>query len=193
MIAPVPSGPRLSDFGGDRLGEEQGTIGSGGKRVWLYPKEVAGRFATNRHRVAWLLMIAYLGVPWLRWNGNPLILADWPGRKLVLLGWNFWAKDIPMFLPLLFAFILLVFLATARYGRIWCGWACPQTVFLQFAFAPIERFFEGKAARRRERDAGPWSMDRLWRKAGKHAHGSGQPSEGISRGTRLRCCAISVH
>jgi cytochrome c oxidase accessory protein FixG len=169
VIAPMPSGPGLSGFGQDRLGEEQGTIGSGGKRIWLYPKEVTGWFTTNRHRVAWLLMFVYLGVPWLRWNGLPLILADWPGRKLVLVGNNFWAKDIPMFLPLFFAFILLVFLATARYGRIWCGWACPQTVFLQFAFAPIERFFEGKATLRKARDAGPWSFDKLWRKAGKHA------------------------
>jgi cytochrome c oxidase accessory protein FixG len=170
VIAPLPSG-WLTPSGGDsdRLGEAQGTIGSGGKRVWLYPKEITGRFTWNRARTAWALMVLYLGVPWLRWQGQPLILADWPGRKLVLLGNNFWAKDIPLFLPLFFAFILMVFLATARYGRLWCGWACPQTVFLQFVFAPIERFFEGKASRRKSRDEGPWTWEKLGRKLGKHA------------------------
>ncbi|MEO6096029.1 MAG: cytochrome c oxidase accessory protein CcoG [Fibrobacteria bacterium] len=170
MIAPLPSGWLApSGENSDRLGEAQGTIGSGGKRVWLYPKEITGKFTWNRTRTAWALMVLYLGVPWLRWQGQPLILADWPGRKLVLLGNNFWAKDIPMFLPLFFAFILMVFFATARYGRLWCGWACPQTVFLQFVFAPIERFFEGKASRRKARDEGPWSVDKLGRKLGKHA------------------------
>jgi cytochrome c oxidase accessory protein FixG len=170
VIAPLPPGsPSLSAFGGERIGEAQGTIGTGGKRLWLYPKEVTGRFTLNRNRVAWALMIAYLGTPWLTWSGAPLILLDWTGRKMVLLGNNYWAKDIPMFLPLFFAFMLLVFLATARYGRIWCGWACPQTVFLQFAFAPIERLFEGKAARRKARDAAPWTFDWMWRKAAKHA------------------------
>jgi cytochrome c oxidase accessory protein FixG len=170
VIAPLPSG-WLTPSGekSDRLGEAQGTIGSGGRRIWLYPKEISGKFTWNRARTAWALMVLYLGVPWLRWRGQPLILADWPGRKLVLLGNNFWAKDIPLFLPLFFAFILLIFLATARYGRLWCGWACPQTVFLQFVFAPIERFFEGKASRRKARDEGPWTLDRLWRKLGKHA------------------------
>ena len=167
-----PSGPNgLNGSNGSessRQGEAQGTIAANGNRIWLYPKEIAGRFTRSRHRVAWLLMALYLGVPWLRWQGRPLILLDWAGRKLVLAGNNFWAKDIPLFLPLFFAFILIVFLATARYGRIWCGWACPQTIFLQFVFAPVERLFEGKASKRKERDRNPWSRDWLWRKAFKH-------------------------
>jgi cytochrome c oxidase accessory protein FixG len=173
VISPVPfrsdgfSPPERRD--GSRQGEAQGTIASDGGRVWLYPKEIAGAFTRNRNRVAWVLMAIYLGAPWLRWQGHPLVLLDWTGRKLVLLGNNFWAKDIPLFLPLFFAFILMVFLATARYGRIWCGWACPQTIFLQFVFAPVERLIEGKASRRRERDRNPWTRDWLWRKVLKHA------------------------
>jgi cytochrome c oxidase accessory protein FixG len=170
VIAPMPSFPDpLPRENRDSLGEAQGTIGRDGSRLWLYPKEIRGRFTLNRNRVAWILMVVYLGIPWLRWKGLPLILLDWPGRKLVLLGSHFWAKDIPIFLPLFFAFILLVFLATARFGRIWCGWACPQTIFLQFVFAPVERFFEGKASRRKERDAHPWTRDWIRRKVLKHA------------------------
>lgn len=152
-----------------RLGEEQGTIGANGKRVWLYPKEVTGFFTRHRTHLAWVLMLIYLGVPWVRWHGDPIFLIDFPAQKLSLLGNNFWAKDIPLFLPLFFSFLLFVFLVTARYGRVWCGWACPQTVFLQFAFDPVEKFFEGKASKRKERDQNPWTKEWIWRKTLKHA------------------------
>lgn len=153
----------------DRIGESQGTIGEGGKRVWIYPRETQGVFTRYRRYVAWFFMAVYLGVPWLRWNGEPLLRLDWYGRKVVALSHAFWIQDIPLFLPGFFACVLVGILVTARLGRIWCGWACPQTVFLQFLFAPIERFFEGKASRRKVRDEGPATFDWLWRKVGKHA------------------------
>jgi cytochrome c oxidase accessory protein FixG len=175
--APDSSGGRmetqtpLAGFlaGGDRIGDTQGTIGEGGKRLWIYPREIMGRFTRKRTRVAWLLMAVYLGFPWLRWQGEPLMRLDWYGRKAVVLGHGFWAQDIPLFLPAFFACVLIAILATARLGRVWCGWACPQTVFLQFLFAPIEKRIEGKASRRKARDAGPITFDWLWRKAAKHA------------------------
>ena len=150
------------------LKEAQGTIGDGGKRLWIYPKEITGKFTRSRNKVAWFLMILYLGTPWLKWHGQQLVLLNWQEQKMSLLGNNFWAKDIPLFLPLLFSFILLVFLATARYGRLWCGWACPQTIFLQFAFAPFEKLIEGWASRRKARDQNPWTQGWLWRKILKH-------------------------
>ncbi len=150
------------------IGEVQGTIGANGKRIWLYPREITGWFTKKRNQVAWILMALYLGLPWLKFRGQSLILFDWTGQKIILLGNNFWIKDLPIFLPLFFSFILIVLLTTARYGRIWCGWACPQTVFLQFLFAPIEKFFEGQARHRLARDKKPWTWDWVWRKAGKH-------------------------
>lgn len=152
-----------------RVGETQGTIGEGGRRLWLYPREIGGRFTRNRNVTSWILMAGYLGLPWLRWRGEPLLRLDWYGRKAVFLTHSFWVQDIPLFLPAFFASVLLVFLITARLGRVWCGWACPQTVFLQFLFSPMERIIEGKASRRKERDAGPMDFDWLWRKAAKHA------------------------
>lgn len=169
MISPIPEGFSLPlPENGSRLGEAQGTIGYGGKRLWIYPKEITGKFTRSRHKVAWLLMLIYLGVPWIHWHGQPLILLDWSDQRLTLLGNYFWAKDIPLFLPLFFSFILLVFLATAKYGRLWCGWACPQTIFLQFVFLPVEKLFEGRASRRKARDKNPWSRDWIWRKILKH-------------------------
>lgn len=145
----------------------QGTITAEGGRVWLYPREVTGRFTRARRALAWVLLAIYLGVPWIHWRGEPLFEIDWFGRKLMLLGHYFWPKDIPLFLPGILALLLIAVGTTARFGRLWCGWACPQTVFLQFLFGPIERLIEGKASVRKKRDAGGVSFDLVWRKAAK--------------------------
>ncbi len=161
--------PEPEPTGSSRTGEIQGTISAEGGRVWLYPREIGGRFTRARRWVAWFLLAVYLGVPWIHWRGEPLMEVDWFGRKLSLAGYFFWAKDIPLFIPGFFAVVLVAILATARLGRIWCGWACPQTVFLQFLFAPIERLIEGKASQRKNRDAAPVDFPWIWRKALKHA------------------------
>jgi cytochrome c oxidase accessory protein FixG len=169
MISPSPSGP---DPAGQtksayRIGEMQGTISAEGGRVWLYPREITGRFHRARRGLAWILLAIYLGVPWIHWRGEPLFEIDWFGRKLMLLGHYFWPKDLPIFLPGIFACLLLAIGTTARFGRLWCGWACPQTIFLQFLFGPIERLIEGKSSVRKRRDAGGITFDWAWRKAAK--------------------------
>jgi cytochrome c oxidase accessory protein FixG len=164
---PVEGGGGGNDRG-SKPGVARGTIGSGGRRLWVYPKEVSGRFTRWRAAVAWVLLALYLGVPWLRWNGDSLFRIDFLGRKLVLASHYYWVQDLALLLPAVIASALMVFLVTARFGRVWCGWACPQTVFLQFAFAPLERLVEGRASVRRERDRHPFTPDWIWRKALKH-------------------------
>lgn len=162
--------PRPSVEDALRLGENetQPTIGKEGRRNWIYAREVTGFLTRRRGLVGWLLLAIYLGVPWLSWNGEPLLQVDVFAQRLVLFGSYYYAQDIGLFLPGFLAFIVFVFLVTAKYGRVWCGWACPQTVFLQFVFAPVERWIEGRAHVRRARDAGPLSFDRVWRKVAKH-------------------------
>lgn len=152
------------------LGENDiaSTIGQGGSRVWLYPREVVGFFTRRRTWVAYFLMLLYLGTPWLSWQGEQALRVDVFDRKLVLLGHYFFPQDLRLFLPGIFGSVLLVFLVTATWGRIWCGWACPQTVFLQFLFGPLERLIEGKAAARQKRDTSPANWDWFWRKVLKN-------------------------
>ncbi len=154
-----------------RLGENetQPTIGEGGKRNWIYAREITGFFTRRRHGVAWLLLFVYLGVPWLRWDGVPLFQVDVFSQRLLLLGNYYYAQDIRLFLPGFLAFIVFVFLFTAKWGRVWCGWACPQTVFLQFVFAPVEEWVEGRSFVRKARDRQGFSWDWAWRKVVKHA------------------------
>jgi cytochrome c oxidase accessory protein FixG len=163
----------LSDAGqpaeAEGAASRPGTIGAEGRRQWLYPREITGRFTRRRRLVAWLLLVVYLGAPWIKWNGEPLVRLDVYGRKLILFSHYYWAQDLSLFLPGVIASGLLAFIATARYGRLWCGWACPQTVFLQFLFAPIEKWIEGRASTRKARDAGPMTAGRFYRKTVKHA------------------------
>ncbi len=154
------------------LGENQtqSTIsGRYGTRVWLYPREIKGFFFKYRKWTAWFLLILYLAIPWIKISGQPLFMLDVLERKMVLFGTYFWPGDIRIFLPLMIALIIVMVAVTSIFGRIWCGWMCPQTVFLQFFFEPIERFIEGKAVVRRKRDAGPKTFDYWWRKIAKHA------------------------
>ncbi len=162
------SGVRVADLG---LAENdtQPTIGRGGRRVWIYPRETKGPLTRRRGWVAWALLFVYLGVPWLRWDGAPLLQVDVFARRLLLFGNAYYPQDIILFLPGFLAFIVFVFLFTAKYGRAWCGWACPQTVFLQFVFAPIERLVEGRAHVRRARDDFGFTPQWLARKVFKHA------------------------
>ncbi len=162
------SRPSVSDA--LRLGENetQPTIGEGGRRNWIYAREITGWFTRRRTLVAWILLIAYLAVPWLRWDGMPLLQVDVFARRLVLFGNYYYPEDIRLFLPGFLAFIVFVFLFTAKWGRVWCGWACPQTVFLQFVFAPVEKWIEGRASVRKARDAGKLTWDKAWRKVAKH-------------------------
>lgn len=138
-----------------------------GTREWIYAKRVGGRFQ-KLHRLSGIALIGALFIgPWIRVGGHPAILADVPARRAYLLGYVFTASD--GFLMVLGALMAAfgLFLASALLGRLWCGYLCPQTVFLEEWVRRVEHWFEGDASARRRRDAGPWTLDRIARKTGK--------------------------
>ena len=145
------------------------TIGDHGRRNWLYPAETKGVFKNYRRAVAYFLFIIYLGLPWVRFQGLPLLQFDVLDFKLIAFGQIFWPQELKIFFPLMMGTIILLIAVTATYGRIWCGWACPQTIFLQFFFGDIERMIEGKSFKRKKRDQAGFSSDWLWRKIVKHS------------------------
>lgn len=145
------------------------TVGDSGKRIWIYPTAAKGAFTKRRTLVGWFLMMVYFAVPWIQWDGFILFRLHAIERKMSLLGNQYWPSDIPLFLPAVIGTVFLVFLVTAVWGRVWCGWACPQTVFLQFIFEPIDILIEGKAHIRKKRDLGPKNFDWAWRKVVKQS------------------------
>jgi cytochrome c oxidase accessory protein FixG len=136
-------------------------------REWVYASRVSGRFQ-RIHRVSGAVLLAVLFAgPWIHIGGEPALLVDLPGRRLYALGATFSANETfyLVLLGLILSFSLFFF--TALYGRLWCGYLCPQTVFLEEWIRRIETVIEGDGPRRRKRDEGPWTFDRVWRKAAK--------------------------
>jgi cytochrome c oxidase accessory protein FixG len=132
----------------------------------VYPREVSGTFSRSRITAAWVLLGLFYGLPWLRWEGRQAILFDLPARQFHLFGLTLWPQDFVFLAWLLVIAALSLFFFTAVAGRLWCGYACPQTVWTE-VFLWMERVTEGSRARRMKLDAAPWSVDKLGRKLSK--------------------------
>jgi len=133
----------------------------------VYPRDVSGRYDRLRTlAVVWLLGMFYL-FPWLRWDGRQAVLFNLPARKFHVFGLTFWPQDFPLLALLLIIAGVALFFFTALAGRLWCGYACPQTVWTE-VFLWMERRTEGDRGARMKLDAAPWSREKLLRKAGKH-------------------------
>ena len=133
----------------------------------VYPREVAGRFARLRTATVWILLGIYYLSPWIDWGERQAVLFDLPARKFFILGLVFWPQDF-IFLPwLLIIAALMLFFVTAVWGRLWCGYACPQTVWTE-AFLWMERLTEGNRPTRQKLDRAPWTAQKLARKSAKH-------------------------
>ena len=114
-----------------------------GSRRWIRPKPSSGAWWTRRRIVAYVLMVVYLAIPHVTFKGKPLILLDAPRREFTLFGYTFLPTDTLLLMLLLGILILSVFTFSALFGRVWCGWGCPQTVWMEYLFRPLERLFEG--------------------------------------------------
>jgi cytochrome c oxidase accessory protein FixG len=132
----------------------------------VYPREVKGRFTSLRNLAVWVLLGAFYLAPWLQWNGRQAILFDLPARKFYLFGLTLWPQDFIFLTWLLVIAALSLFFFTAIGGRLWCGYACPQTVWTE-AFLWMEKVTEGDRSRRMKLDQAPWSAHKLARKAAK--------------------------
>ena len=153
---PISAAP---DAGADRfMVDEQSKI---------YPRSVKGYFANWRWFMVWLTQLVFYGLPWLTWGQRPSVLFDLSTRRFYIFDLVLYPQDFIYLTGLLVISALSLFLFTAVAGRLWCGFACPQTVYTEI-FLWIERRFEGDRSARMRRDAQGFSMDKLWRKSGKH-------------------------
>ena len=132
----------------------------------IYPREVAGLFSSLRVTAAWILLGAFYLLPWIPWGDRQAILFDLPARKFHLFALTLWPQDFIFLAWLLVIAALSLFFFTAVAGRLWCGYACPQTVWTE-VFLWMERVTEGDRARRMKLDAAPWSFDKFRRKTSK--------------------------
>lgn len=140
-----------------------------GGRKWVYAKKPSGKWYSRRTIFSWFLLAFLVGVPFIRINGQPLVLLDIASRKFIIFGAIFWAQDTFILALLMLSFVLFVVLFTVTFGRLWCGWACPQTIFMEMVFRKIEYLIEGDYKKRHKLDNGPWTTEKVIKKTSKHA------------------------
>lgn len=139
-----------------------------GHRLWVYPRKPQGRFYRYRTWLSYVLVGIMFAGPFIRIQGNPLLMINVVERKFSVLGIIFWPQD-----NLIFALSFLLFLTgiavfTAAFGRLWCGWTCPQTVMMEMVFRKIEYLIEGDASQQKALNRAPWTGPKVLKKLSKH-------------------------
>ena len=143
------------------------TVDEAGNRIWIYPKKPQGRLHNLRIVVTVILLAVLFSGPFIKINGQPLLLMNFFERKFIILGQAFWPQDFILFGLAMITFFVFVILFTTAFGRLWCGWACPQTLFMEMVFRKIEYWIEGDANKQRKLNAAPWTTDKITKKVGK--------------------------
>lgn len=145
--------------------ERIATTDENGNRVYIHPEEVKGFWHTRREIVYSVLIGLYLVLPWFNINGKPALQVDIFHREFSFLGGTIHGVEpILMFLALISGLFFIAYI-TSVFGRVWCGWGCPQTVFIQMIFLKIEKLIEGTPKKRRDLDAAPWSAEKFFKRS----------------------------
>jgi cytochrome c oxidase accessory protein FixG len=143
------------------------TISKEGNRNYIHPQKPKGRLYNLRSYFSYFYLILFFTLPFIKIEGEPVFLINILERKFILFGKIFWPQDFFIFAIGLLTFLVFVILFTVAFGRIWCGWACPQTIFMEMVFRKIEFFIEGDVAQQKRLKAMPWNGEKLLKKGGK--------------------------
>ena len=137
------------------------TINTAGKRNWIFPKKPHGKLYKARTIVSFIYLLVFFSLPFIKINGDPLFLFDVVHRKFIFFSVIFWPQDFIIFGIAMLAFIVFIVLFTVVFGRVFCGWACPQTVFMEMVFRKIEYWIDGDAAEQRKLKAQKWDGEKI--------------------------------
>ncbi len=144
------------------------TVDEKGKRKWVFAQKPKGRFYNARTYVSWFFFLLFFTLPFIYVKGRPLFLFNIPEAKFILFGQVFWPQDFFIFGLTMVTTIVFVILFTAAFGRLFCGWVCPQTIFMEMFFRKIEYFIEGDASAQRLLAKSPWDTEKILKKTTKH-------------------------
>lgn len=143
------------------------TVDKDGKRVWVYPQKPKGKFYNKRTILSIIYLIVFFTLPFVKLHGQPFFMINILERRFILFGQIFWPQDFFIFGLGMVIFIVFVALFTVVYGRVFCGWACPQTIFMEMVFRKIEYLIEGDAAQQKMLKKAPWNTDKILRRGSK--------------------------
>lgn len=144
------------------------TVDKKGKRVWIYPKKPVGKFYNYRKWLSYFLLALLFGMPYIKIGGEPLLMFNIMERKFIIFGQIFWPQDFFIFAIAMITGVVFVTLFTIAFGRLFCGWVCPQTIFMEMVFRRIEYWIEGDWTHQKKLDAQPWNAEKIRKKTIKH-------------------------
>jgi cytochrome c oxidase accessory protein FixG len=148
----------------DQFRDKISTVDEKGKRVWVFPKKQFGKYFKRRQILAYALLALLIAGPFLRIGGEPLLLINILERKFVIFGQIFWPEDIFLFAFGMIAFVVLIIVFTVVFGRLFCGWVCPQTIFMEFVFRRIEYLIDGDWTHQKQLDKMPWNAHKIFKR-----------------------------
>ena len=138
------------------------------KRKWMYPQIIKGKLYQYRDKLSYFFLLILFGSPFIKINGEQLILLNIIERKFVFFGVIFWPQDFYLFVLAILTFMVFIVMFTAIFGRVWCGWACPQTIFMEMVFRKVENWIEGDYIQQQKLDSAPLSPEKVLKKGAKH-------------------------
>ncbi len=144
------------------------TINKEGDRRWIFPKKPGGKYYNARTIVSVVLLAFLFSGPFIRIGGEPLLMMNIIQRKFVLFGQVFWPQDFYIFGLAMITFLVFIIVFTVIFGRVFCGWVCPQTIFMEMVFRKIEYWIEGDWKQQQALDKMPWNTEKIWKKTLKH-------------------------
>jgi len=144
------------------------TVDAQGKRKWLFPKKPKGKFTNYRDYLSYVLLIMLFGTPWVKIDGEPLLMINVVTRKFVLFGQVFWPQDFYLFGLIMITMVIFVVLFTTVYGRIFCGWLCPQTIFMEMVYRKIEYWIDGDYKQAQRLKNQKWNGEKIRKRVLKY-------------------------
>ncbi|RXK62650.1 cytochrome c oxidase accessory protein CcoG [Lacibacter luteus] len=152
----------------DSFRDRIATVDAQGKRKWVFAQKPKGKFYNIRTYVSFIFFLIFVALPFIHVNGRPLFMFNIPQAKFIIFGKVFWPQDFFIFGIIMITFVVFIVLFTSAFGRLFCGWVCPQTIFMEMLFRKLEYVIEGDAAKQKLLAAAPWSSEKIARKATKH-------------------------
>lgn len=151
----------------ERFRDSIGTVSDEGKRSWVYPKKPSGKFYKYRKLVSYFLLAFLFAAPFLKINGNQFLLFNVLERRFNIFGFPFWPQDFHLFVIMMVIGVVFVIFFTVAYGRIFCGWICPQTIFMEMVFRRIEYWIDGDRGKQIRLDKMPWNAFKIRKRVTK--------------------------
>lgn len=152
----------------EQFRDEIATVDKSGKRIWIYPKKPGGKFTIYRIWLSYFYFIVLFGLPFIKVNGAPFMLFNIVDREFIIFGMHFGPQDFYLFAIAMLIMLVFIILFTVVFGRLFCGWICPQTIFMELLYRRIEYAIDGDHNAQRKLDKSPWNTDKIIKRVVKH-------------------------